>query len=45
MSMIDNIIPVSIALTQMNLKDLSIPENLRTLKINFEEADGRGIRR
>ena len=22
---------------------MSIPKNLRTLKINFEEADGRGI--
>ena len=26
------------------LKNLSIPKNLRTLKTNFEEADGLGIR-
>ena len=24
-------------------QDLPVPKNLRTLKINFEEADGRGI--
>ena len=27
----------------MHLKNLSIPKNLRTLKTNFEEADGLGI--